>query len=106
MPGRVTSPRPSLSILLSYFLLLSETGEREYPAFAAQTQRSGPTGACLVPVTRSLQFSLQSGQGFVIHVPLFQDGKNRLGSEAYTNQLAEDAGCLFLVLRLRQALAV
>src|ERR1700730_2021520 len=27
-----------------YFLLLSETGAREYPAFAAQTQRCGPRG--------------------------------------------------------------
>src|SRR4029077_4228362 len=65
-----------------------------------------PTGTRLVRAPRSLRFSLQRGQGLVIHIPLFQDGKDRLGSETDTHQLAESACRVFLALRLLQTLAV
>ena len=41
------------------------------------------------PDSFSFQFAFEGGESFVIHVPLFQDGENRLRGEPGAHQLAE-----------------
>src|SRR5262245_9201788 len=50
--------------------------------------------------------SFERGQQLVVHVPLLQNGKNRLRPEAGSHQLAENTRGLFLVLRLPQPLTL
>src|SRR5579864_5330271 len=60
----------------------------------------------LCPPWLFLVFTFQRSQHLFVHIPLFQDGEDGFGAKSRAYQLAEDAGSLFSILRLGQALAL
>src|SRR5580704_4948679 len=51
-------------------------------------------------------FLFERGDGLIVHIPGLEDAKDNAAGEAGSGQGAEDAGCLLLVFRLRDALAL